>query len=208
MLKIYYNNIYLFIPLVKFNKILLQKQYYYFLILYNKKFIIIISYKNNKKILLQYNTVLYYNFFNKYLQKYHIKRIKPFLQKKKLILFKNSLFKITWFNYNLYINLLKINFFFLKKIKIKGKAFKIKKKSFFLINFKINKSHRTWFINFEFLILKKKKYRLYFIYNNYRELNRNTKLIHNKRGTHLFNKRGMKLMGRIILSKPGKKKEY
>lgn len=94
--------------------------------------------------------------------------------------------------------------FFLKKIKFKGKGYKIwkHKNVLFLI---FNHSHITWFISFNILFRKLSKQKFIFMYKNYFYLQKNLFNICNIRPINLFTKRGIRLSKQLVLKKTGKR---
>lgn len=96
------------------------------------------------------------------------------------------------------------NIFFLKKIKFKGKGYKVvKNKNFLYLIF--NHAHLTWFIFFNIICYRLRKQKYIFIYKNFKLLNQIAKNIYNIRPINIFTRRGIRLSKQKIFNKIGKR---
>lgn len=99
--------------------------------------------------------------------------------------------------------------FFFKKIKFKGKGFRMRffKKNKF-VKFFFGKSHKT-FIFFKKIIMKKiNKYKFILKSINKNKLNINSKYVTNIKPINLYTLRGLRLSKQIIFKRKGKKGTY
>jgi hypothetical protein len=99
--------------------------------------------------------------------------------------------------------------FYYKKIRFKGKGYKIKKtkkkKSFKLY---FGHSHKNYIFSGGLILKKLSKYRLLLLTNNKKCLNKVTKLITNIKIINRYTKRGLRCTKQFILKRPGKKSTY
>lgn len=96
------------------------------------------------------------------------------------------------------------NIFFIKKIKFKGKGYKImKNKKFFFLIF--NNSHITWYIFINIISLKITKQKYLFLYKNKCILQKKLKVFYNIRPWNIFTKRGLRFSKQKIWKKIGKR---
>jgi hypothetical protein len=133
--------------------------------------------------------------------------IKVYSQSNMLLI--NSLYYTNYTNYNNLIVPLETyvylwDLFFLKKIKFKGKSYKIwkNKNMLFLI---FNHSHITWCIFFNLLFKKLHKQKFIFISKNCLLLTNTLNKIRQIRPINLFTRRGLRLSKQRILKKTGKR---
>lgn len=93
---------------------------------------------------------------------------------------------------------------FIKKIKFKGKGYKIikGKNTLYLV---FNRSHITWFLFFNVKCIKFSKQKYTFFYKNYKYLNNVLIYIYNVRPLNLFTKRGIRFTRQKVFKKIGKR---
>lgn len=131
---------------------------------------------------------------------------------KKFNFFKKS--NILLLNYNLYYTYRITDFFihyidnwtlfFIKKLKFKGKGFKIiKNKQKLFLSF--NHSHITLMIFFNVICVKINKLKYIFLYKNYLKLIKIVKTLYNIRPINIFTKKGIRLSRQKIFKKIGKR---
>lgn len=108
-------------------------------------------------------------------------------------------------NTNFFINYIYTwNTFFIKKIKFKGKGYKIiKKKNFLFLTF--NKSHITWFIFFKIICLRIAKQKCIFIWKNNIRLSQTLSNLKSIKPINTYTKRGIRIGRQKIFKKIGKR---
>ena len=103
----------------------------------------------------------------------------------------------------------KMGLFYYSKMRFTGKGYKIKKtkikKSF---KFYFGKSHITYAFGGGLVFKKLSKYRLFFISNNKKKINKVRNLILSIKPINKFTKRGLRVTKHFILKRPGKKTNY
>jgi hypothetical protein len=151
----------------------------------------------------QYNTFLYIYTNNKYLS-FNISFIDYYnLSNTLLINYNNCLSECIVNNY-LTNFLIDWDSIFIKKIRFKGKGYKIVKfKNRLYMVF--NKSHITWCLLFKVLCIKFLKNKYIFIYKNFKYLNYILYKLYNIRPLNLFTKRGIRLTRQKVFKKIGKR---
>lgn len=93
---------------------------------------------------------------------------------------------------------------FIKKIRFKGKGYKIiKNKNVLYLVF--NRSHITWFLFFNVRCIKFSKQKYTFLYKNYKYLNNILNNIYSIRPLNLFTKRGIRFTRQKVFKKVGKR---
>jgi ribosomal protein L6P/L9E len=179
------NNFIIKLP-VYFNTIILKKNYSnsFYIIIYDETYFYKIFkniYKNEIKIDKELNTI---EVINKY------------------ILNKNN-------NINLNNFLKGLNYYFFKKIKFKGKGYKIR---FYedgkLINFHFGSSHKTiiQYKNIKLIILG--KYKFILLNSNKFLLNKTVRKTLNIKKINIYTLRGLRLAKQVVLKRTGKKGSY
>ena len=96
------------------------------------------------------------------------------------------------------------NTFFYKKIKFKGKGYKILRRRR-LLKLTFNKSHITWMFFFKILFQRLAKQKYIFISKNYKYLSQLIQYIYMIRPFNIFTKRGIRLSQQKIFKKIGKR---
>lgn len=163
----------------------IPKKLNFFIIKANNKFILVI-YNNNLYIYIKIKTIQYY------------KASKILLLNK--LYYRDNTISSSYISNFIYI----WDSFFLKKLKFKGKGYRILTKKDLLI-FSFNHSHITWFLFFNIICRKYTKQKYIFIYKNNSKLNDILSNIKNIKPINIFTKRGIRLSTQKVFKKIGKR---
>ena len=103
----------------------------------------------------------------------------------------------------------KSGLFYFAKMRFSGKGYKVKKtKKKRSFKFYFGKSHISYVFSGGLIFKKLSKFRLFFISNNKKRINRIKKMVILVRPINRFTKRGLRFTKQFILKRPGKKTNY
>lgn len=163
----------------------IPKKLNFFLIKFNKSYILILH-NNNFFITIKIKTIKYY-------------------RTSKLLLINKLYFKDNFIAGPYISNFIySWDSFFLKKLKFKGKGYRILTKKNLLI-FSFNHSHITWFLFFNTICRKFTKQKYIFIYKNNIKLKNSLLSIKGIKPLNIYTKRGMRVSTQKVFKKTGKR---